>query len=447
MPSPSGGHRPSPPCHPRDRRPRRRGPRPRRRRPRQARGSSRPGRRAGRSPCDAARPRRGTRSLRGHGPRAAPAPAPRRSAAAARPPSIDVPARPADGSTLRSPSRFTELVAGRPRPRYDPHAAEYLQHVGPAGVQPDLSDREPSAGERGRREQERGRGDVAGHRAAEAPVAERPQAREARPRVHRRAQVRQDALGVVAGRRRLARPWSPRRPRARPAARPPSPGRSGPGRRARSRGAARPTTVTGARPPVVRTSAPIARSGSATRSIGRADRLSSPVRVASNAHGARTPASRRIVVPEFPHSTGPSGCPKRHSTLSLEHDRCSVEVQPCSTWNRRPSRAGAAGCEAQASSAARSTRRRDRGQGPRRSTGRRGRRGRPRSSLRPSAVAARISQRCAIDLSPGTRASPVHGAARRDHDAHAGLLRPAGAARTSAREGRARPARRLRRRR
>jgi hypothetical protein len=53
--------------------------------------------------------------------------------------------------------------------------------------------------------------------------------------------------------------------------------------------------------------APIARSGSATRSIGLRDRLGSPVSTVRNPVVASNPMSNRIEVPEFPHAKGPDG--------------------------------------------------------------------------------------------------------------------------------------------
>ena len=58
---------------------------------------------------------------------------------------------------------------------------------------------------------------------------------------------------------------------------------------------------------MVSISAPSWRSGFATRSIGRCDSDSSPVSVASTPAPARIPRSRRIVVPELPQSSRPTG--------------------------------------------------------------------------------------------------------------------------------------------
>src|SRR5207244_5487252 len=53
--------------------------------------------------------------------------------------------------------------------------------------------------------------------------------------------------------------------------------------------------------------APIFRNGSTTRAIGRRLSDASPSRVADTRLPARTPARRRIVVPEFAQSSGPCG--------------------------------------------------------------------------------------------------------------------------------------------
>ncbi|MCY1553034.1 hypothetical protein D9M68_894760 [compost metagenome] len=59
--------------------------------------------------------------------------------------------------------------------------------------------------------------------------------------------------------------------------------------------------VNGGRPSdPVSITAPISRSGLATRFIGRLDKDASPVRVLSNVCPASKPASRRMEVPELP---------------------------------------------------------------------------------------------------------------------------------------------------
>ena len=70
--------------------------------------------------------------------------------------------------------------------------------------------------------------------------------------------------------------------------------------------AVRPDRI-GAVPERVSTSAPMARSGLATRSMGRLLKDASPVSSLANGCDASTPASKRMPVPEFPRSNGPSG--------------------------------------------------------------------------------------------------------------------------------------------
>ena len=87
------------------------------------------------------------------------------------------------------------------------------------------------------------------------------------------------------------------------------------------RSAPEPRTRSGAWPSVVSTSAPIRRSGAATRSIGRGVSDSSPVSVNSPAWPARTPAPRRMSVPALRQSTGPARRPRRPTPL---HDELVV---------------------------------------------------------------------------------------------------------------------------
>ena len=65
--------------------------------------------------------------------------------------------------------------------------------------------------------------------------------------------------------------------------------------------------MSGGRPSFERMRAPIRSSGTITRFIGRRDSDSSPVIVDANGWAARTPASIRIVLPEFPASSGAAG--------------------------------------------------------------------------------------------------------------------------------------------
>ena len=71
----------------------------------------------------------------------------------------------------------------------------------------------------------------------------------------------------------------------------------------------RPRTVNGrsVAPSRPENAAPIARNGSTTRPIGRRRSEASPSRITVSARPARSPATRRVVVPELPQSSGPVG--------------------------------------------------------------------------------------------------------------------------------------------
>ena len=79
----------------------------------------------------------------------------------------------------------------------------------------------------------------------------------------------------------------------------------------------------------------MARSGSATRSIGRRRSDSSPSRVASQSLPASTPVSRRMVVPELAQSSTPSGLRR------LMPAPCPVERVPIRWEVAHPGAAGA----------------------------------------------------------------------------------------------------------
>ena len=165
-----------------------------------------------------------------------------------------------------------------------------------------------------------------------------------------------------------------------------------------------PVTTSGGWPSVVLTVAPIRRSGAATRSIGRAVRLRSPVSSVVNGAAARIPARRRIEVPELPQSRPARGwmSPSRPSpsTSSVPFGTprgVSFHVEPPPStpdeaFRAHRSRAGRAFSVSSARHEAvdRTSR------AP----------GRPVKRLRLEAVHARISQRWAMDLSPGTRTVP-----------------------------------------
>ena len=161
-----------------------------------------------------------------------------------------------------------------------------------------------------------------------------------------------------------------------------------------------PVTMSGGWPSVVRTVAPICRSGPATRSIGRVLRLRSPVSLDVNGAVARIPASSRIEVPELPQSrpapgsTSPSRPSPSTSSVPFETPRgVSFHVEPPPSTPDEALRAhrSRAGRAFSVSSA-----RHDAVDRTSRAPGR------PVKRLRLEPVHARISQRWAMDLSPGT---------------------------------------------
>ena len=134
----------------------------------------------------------------------------------------------------------------------------------------------------------------------------------------------------------------------------------------------------GGLPPSVSISAPISANGCTIRSIGRVVSDWSPVNSLVNRRVLRRPASSRMAVPELPQSTGEPGAdnpsiprPMILRTLELS---CSL---------RTPSVRSACRQERQSADA-----------------------GMPCNSLVPSDMAASISARCAIDLSPGAWMCP-----------------------------------------
>jgi hypothetical protein len=162
---------------------------------------------------------------------------------------------------------------------------------------------------------------------------------------------------------------------------------------------------TGAWPSEVSTTAPIDLKGAATRSIGRNDRLGSPVSTDRNGPPASTPHSSRIEVPELPQSRVPIGSsrasrpsPSTSSGRETGTSTPAFHVEPPPSTGERASRtktssAGRPFAETFDRHAAVDRTSRDGGSARRR--------------LEPFAVTERMSHRWAIDLSPGSAATPV----------------------------------------
>ncbi len=182
-------------------------------------------------------------------------------------------------------------------------------------------------------------------------------------------------------------------------------------------------TSTGGRPLApVATSAPSSRSGLATRSIGRRESDASPISVAWICAPASSPVKSRMVVPELPQSRGPVGSSRpaspapstmassrpmsgsRAGSLRAPSGReGAMKVRALSSAGENalpigspgihgvpsPRRIGTPSCARQ--------RVVERTSPPRAS---------PAIRLSPSAMAARISARCEMLLSPGTRSLP-----------------------------------------
>src|SRR2546430_1906667 len=129
--------------------------------------------------------------------------------------------------------------------------------------------------------------------------------------------------------------------------------------------------------------APIFRNGSTTRAIGRRLSDASPSRVADTRLPARTPARRRVVVPEFAQSSGPCGVENPRGEIRSPHPDPSPRAGE--TGDSLTPRLRRQATVALTSSPG----------------------GSPVITLSPSARAPRISARCAIDLSPGTRSVPA----------------------------------------
>ena len=110
-----------------------------------------------------------------------------------------------------------------------------------------------------------------------------------------------------------------------------------------------------------------------TRSIGRRDSDSSPASSLSNGWAASSPASRRMVVPELPQSSGSraarSPAMPTPPMLDPSISTPSARMHDAVDWTSAPVDS-------------------------------------PRTLLSPEAIEPRISARCEIDLSPGTLIAP-----------------------------------------
>ena len=133
------------------------------------------------------------------------------------------------------------------------------------------------------------------------------------------------------------------------------------------------------RSPEPSTVAPMSSSGSATRSIGRSDSEASPTSSVSHPKPATIPASNRMEVPEFPQSIGPVGACSRLRPPWRTTSPPGVRSTSTPMASTAPS--------VQATSAPSE---------------------RPWTTEVPSARAARSTDRCEIDFSPGVRTEPWH---------------------------------------
>ena len=141
-----------------------------------------------------------------------------------------------------------------------------------------------------------------------------------------------------------------------------------------------PTTVSGSRPPDRPTKrAPICSSGPVTRAIGRLFSEASPVNTQVIGCDATRPISRRAAVPLLPMSSTCAGSARPpRPTPRTRHTPSSPRSA------RAPSRRMAAAVFSTSSPSSR-----------------------PWMTVSPTATAPSISDRCEIDLSPGTRMVPA----------------------------------------
>ena len=161
------------------------------------------------------------------------------------------------------------------------------------------------------------------------------------------------------------------------------------GATSKGRGCAAPVIVNGRRPvPLSSIWAPVCASGCVTRAIGRRVNEASPVNSADMPAPATTPITRRAPVPELPKSSAWVGVLKPAGPQPPTSQTPSPRLQTVApNWRM-------AWAVASTSSPSKS----------------------PVMRLVPVAMAARISARCDIDLSPGTRKCPLSGAGVRSFE-------------------------------
>ena len=151
-----------------------------------------------------------------------------------------------------------------------------------------------------------------------------------------------------------------------------------------------PSTTSGACPSVMPIRAPIWPRGIAMRLMGRGVSESSPTRVLVNGRPARRPARSRIVVPELPQSSGPTGSTRpsrpRPWTNRLGTPSAPSTSSRSSNSTPRARRQATVDCGSAASE-------------------------NPTISLSPSARAAKRAARWATDLSAGSDGVPASAAA------------------------------------
>ena len=140
-----------------------------------------------------------------------------------------------------------------------------------------------------------------------------------------------------------------------------------------------PSMTIGACPSSVVTSPPMRRSGSAMRSIGRVRSDSSPVSSNRPCWPASTPASSRINVPAFAQSIGPPGA------------RNPRNPTPCTRSSSSPSSSTSTPSARIALTVAIVSSERPK----------------PLTCVSPSPIPPSSTERCEIDLSPGTATCPT----------------------------------------